>query len=280
MNTTELNGISINFEHRINPKASGATVVLVHGFGASLESWNDIIDSLSARHSVLRFDLRGHGRSAKPIDQAYSLADQAQILKSLISKLALGQVHLVGHSYGGGVVLMSYLSELGNNRTTTAVRSLVLIDSAGYRQDFPFFITAVEKPALQFLANLFPATIRARVLLTKIMKVQAQVSDERIHRYAKYFDLPGSSHAIGEAARALIPPDIDMWIAKYKEIAVPCQIIWGEEDPAIPVEMGYRFAQDIAASKISVLAHTGHIPHEERPDEVISILLKFFKSNR
>lgn len=252
--------------------------MLVHGFGASLESWNDIYASLCAYHSVLRLDLRGHGLSAKPHDSSYSLADQAAIVTALIKKLNLQAVHLVGHSYGGGVVLMTYLENQRRNAGAINVQSLVLIDSAGYRQNFPFFVTAVERPALQFLTNLFPATLRAKVLLHKIMSVKSQITDERISRYAKYFDLPGSSHAIGEAARALIPPDLDELVQRYKLITVPCQIIWGEDDPAIPIEFGKRFAADIPNNRLSILPKTGHIPHEERPQETLAIILEFIKS--
>jgi pimeloyl-ACP methyl ester carboxylesterase len=278
MKTIAINGVTINYEYERNSKSGSDTVVLVHGFGASLESWNDIYPGLSAKNSVLRLDLRGHGLSGKPPDSLYSLADQAEVLKSLIRGLSLQRVHLVGHSYGGGVVLMTYLS----NRTDTAVdaisiKSLILIDSAGYRQNFPFFVTAVEKPALQFLANLFPSTFRAKVLLHKIMSVKSQITDERIDRYAKYFDLPGASHAIGEAARALIPPDLDDLVAQYRTIAVPSQIIWGEEDPAIPLDFGKRFASEIPNARLATLARTGHVPHEERPLETLEIIRAFIK---
>jgi pimeloyl-ACP methyl ester carboxylesterase len=278
MKTIEINGVTINYEYKPNSKSGSDTVVLVHGFGASLESWNDIFPGLSAKNSVLRLDLRGHGLSGKPPDSLYSLADQADVVMNLIRKLSLHRVHLIGHSYGGGVVLMTYLANRNENSVDAInIKSLVLIDSAGYRQNFPFFVTAVEKPALQFLANLFPATLRAKVLLHKIMSVKSQITEERIHRYAKYFDLPGASHAIGEAARALIPPDLDDLVGQYKTIAVPTQIIWGKEDPAIPLDFGKRFASDIPNARLSTLANTGHVPHEERPIETLKIIQTFIK---
>jgi len=278
MTTIEINGILINYQYEVNSKSGDDTVVLVHGFGASLESWNDIYPALSAKNSVLRLDLRGHGLSDKPLDALYSLKDQADILKGLVQRLALKKVHLIGHSYGGGVVLMTYLSNQQSNvHEAIEIQSLVLIDSAGYRQDFPFFITAVERPTLQFLTNLFPATLRARILLHKIMSVKSQITEERIHRYAKYFDLPGASHAIGEAARKLIPPNLDELVQQYRSIKVPCQVIWGEEDPAIPLKFGKRFAADIPKARLSTLPNTGHVPHEERPQETQAIIQNFIK---
>ncbi|MES2324937.1 MAG: alpha/beta fold hydrolase [Pseudomonadota bacterium] len=274
MKTMKINGTVINYEHRINPNWTGPTIVLVHGFGASLESWEEIFHALCETYSVVRLDLRGHGLSAKPLDSNYSLVDQAVILTALIEKLGLNAVHLVGHSYGGGVVLTAYISSL-RAAGISPIKSLILINSAGYRQEFPFFVTAVEKPLIQFFVNLFPAKLRASVLLHKIMMVKAQITGERIERYAKYFDLPGASHAIGEAARALLPADLDSWVASYRDISVPCLIIWGENDPAIPVEFAHRFKQDIPRSTLSILPDTGHIPHEERPQETLSIIKLF-----
>jgi pimeloyl-ACP methyl ester carboxylesterase len=270
----EIDGIQLRYQFTRRTK-DDAVVVLVHGFGASLESWTDIHAGLSEHHSVLRFDLRGHGLSSKPLDGQYSLRDQASLLVSLISKLNIAEVHLVGHSYGGGVVLMALLEHLHVTNPPATVRSFTLIDSAGYPQEFPFFIRAVEQPLIQALTNLFPATLRARVLLTKIMRVESQVTSDRIRQYAKYFDLPGYAHAMGEAARALIPPDLAKLVQKYKSLDFPAQIIWGAEDPAIPVEMAHRFKSDLPSAKLRIFKGTGHIPHEERPAETLAVLLNF-----
>ncbi|WP_158219743.1 alpha/beta fold hydrolase [Ideonella sp. A 288] len=270
----EVDGIQLRYQFT-RRTGKGAVVVLVHGFGASLESWTDIYAGLAEEHSVMRFDLRGHGLSSKPLDSNYSLRDQALLLVSILEKLRIQNVHLVGHSYGGGVVLMALLEHLKSVNTIARVRSLTLIDSAGYPQEFPFFVRAVESPLVQALTNLFPSTLRARVLLTKIMRVDSQVTSERIQRYARYFDLPGYSHAMGEAARALVPPDLAQLVLRYSSLAVPTQIIWGAEDPAIPVEMAHRFNADLPNSKLEIFKSTGHIPHEERPAETLAVLKKF-----
>lgn len=274
MEQISIDGLSVNFQYVKKRDKSKPTLVLIHGFGASLESWNDIFPALSERYSVIRLDLRGHGLTDKPNDTNYSLEDQALLVSRFLKEMGIDRAVLIGHSYGGGVTLMTYL--LGQRAGFgIPIEGLVLIDSAGYRQKFPFFVQAVENPALQFLSNLFPATLRAQVLLTRIFRVQSQVTQARVNQYARYFDLPGASHAIGQAARSLIPEDLDYWIAKYKDIDVPVLIIWGANDPVIRVATAEKFKADIPHAELVILDDTGHVPHEERPKEVLSTLLEF-----
>jgi pimeloyl-ACP methyl ester carboxylesterase len=56
---------------------------------------------------------------------------------------------------------------------------------------------------------------------------------------------------------------------------VPTQIIWGDRDSAVPLAFAHRLHQDIAGSRQHVLERVGHMPHEERPDEVIGVILAF-----
>ena len=76
-------------------------MVLLHGFGASLESWNDILPLLSVEFRIYRLDLKGHGLSDKPRDGRYSTGEQARIVTTFIKDHQLQDVVLLGHSYGG-----------------------------------------------------------------------------------------------------------------------------------------------------------------------------------
>ncbi len=277
MTHVDIQGVKVNYERSDLNNSGKPTLVFLHGLGASLESWNDIFPRLAAELPVVRLDLRGHGLTDKPNDDRYSLEDQALLLSSFIDTLKLQRVILVGHSYGGGVALMTYLMSKRDGRDLP-VEALILIDNAGYAQRLPFFVKTIENPALQFLSNLFPATVRSRVLLNSLFYVKSQVTDERVTRYAKYFDLPGAHHAVGQAAKSLVPKNLDYWVSRYRDIDVPVLIIWGENDPVIDVSIARRLSQDIHGSKLELLEETGHVPHEERPDEVIPLILDFAKA--
>ena len=105
----QVNGVRLNYQiGGLKQPRNVPVVVLVHGFGASLESWHDIYPHLCGDYQTVRVDLKGFGFSSKPKDSTYSLEDQAELLASFLKGLGLGRVVLVGHSYGGGVALLTY----------------------------------------------------------------------------------------------------------------------------------------------------------------------------
>src|SRR5262245_29858203 len=75
----DISGVTINYAASL-VSSSAPVLVLIHGFGASLETWNDIYPALRAKYSVVRLDLKGHGFSSKPDDEQYTMEDQARLL--------------------------------------------------------------------------------------------------------------------------------------------------------------------------------------------------------
>jgi pimeloyl-ACP methyl ester carboxylesterase len=103
---------TIHYRASLTPH-SPVTLVLVHGFGASLESWCDVWPRLAAEFSVVRVDLKGSGHSSKPADGKYSSRDQAMLLVSFMAAIGLKDVVLIGHSFGGAVALLTCLQTAG-----------------------------------------------------------------------------------------------------------------------------------------------------------------------
>jgi pimeloyl-ACP methyl ester carboxylesterase len=101
----------------------GPDVVLVHGLGANLAFWHlSVLRTLGERFRLTAFDQRGHGYSDMP-PAGYAVADMAADLGGLLDALGIARAHLVGHSYGGAVVLAYAVRHPGR------VRSLTLADA-------------------------------------------------------------------------------------------------------------------------------------------------------
>lgn len=85
----------------------GSPVVLVHGLGMSIDSWGEVPARLADRHHVIRYDLRGHGRSGSAGSGGYELSaharDLAEVLRACVPDGR--RAVLVGHSLGGGIIL-------------------------------------------------------------------------------------------------------------------------------------------------------------------------------
>ena len=275
--SANLDGININYAStKLIPEE--LTLVLIHGYGSSLETWHDVYPSLAARFQAVRLDLKGHGFSSKPDDKNYTLEDQARLVISFIKSLALKRVVLAGHSLGGGVALLVYfLSQLSNAPFT--ISKIILINSVGYPQQFPFFVRSISHPVTRFLVYRIPARIRAYILLNNIFVVKRKITADRIFRYSYFFDLPGSHNALEQTAKFIVPQNINELTSQFKDISVPTLIIWGANDNVVPIENAHRFERDIKRSKLVLIPETGHVPHEERPDHVLGELFDFIKSD-
>lgn len=265
---------------RINYETHGTAtrpLILLHGFGASLESWRDIQPLLSTDYRLYLLDLKGFGLSSRPRDNAYSIADQADIVRAFVVAHDLKDAVIVGHSYGGSVALLTYLSLL-DHQAADRVSSLVLIDAPAYKQKLPFFVAALRRPVLNRLVlNLVPARTRAAHVLRRLFYDVGKVTDSRVHRYAKYFDLPGSHYSFIEAARQVVPPEPAAVSSRLQEVAVPTLILWGDHDEAVPLSSGKRLQSELPNATLHVVAEAGHIPHEEQPGIVAQHLIKFLK---
>ena len=274
--TVQVDNVSINYTSAILPNAP-FTVVLIHGFGASLETWHDIYPLMSARYSVVRMDLKGSGFSSKPEDDKYAPYDQAQLLVKFLKQLGQTNIVLVGHSLGGGIALLTYFQSMIPS-CGISVKGLILIDSAGYSQTLPFFVSAVRNPFMRFFSNLMPPRCRTTFVLNRIIKVKKQITTDRVYRYAFFLNMPGSKYALRQTAKQILPEDVSELTGKFSNVKIPTLIIWGEDDPVIPIENATRFNRDITSSRLVVLPDTGHIPQEERPEEVCVAMDQFLKS--
>jgi pimeloyl-ACP methyl ester carboxylesterase len=248
-------------------------LLLLHGFGASIESWRDVQPMLEARHRLYLVDMKGFGRSSKPNDKRYSIADQAEIICALIRHLQLDNFGLVGHSYGGAVAMLTYLNLKSSG---PQISKLVLLDAPGYPQHFPFFITILRAPILNRLSlNLTPASTRARFILDHIFWDKTRVTNERVHRYAQFFDLPGSHDALVDSARQLVPSDPSILSGRISQIKVPTLILWGRRDPLVELWQAQRMNKEIENSRLEILENCGHVPQEERPEDTAELLIRF-----
>lgn len=106
----------------VKVEGEGPPIVLIHGFGAALDWWDDIAPALAADHRVIRLDLIGHGGTEAPAS-GYTIERQAKLVAAVLDKLGVDRVIAIGHSMGGEVA--TALAEVNPER----VERLVLIDS-------------------------------------------------------------------------------------------------------------------------------------------------------
>ena len=251
-------------------------IVLLHGFGASLENWSDIVPYFnSAQFTLILVDLKGSGFSSKPEDSDYSMVEQARIIGRLLTRINISNYYLVGHSFGGGVALLATLDAM-EAHDYPLPRGLILMDAAAYKTELPFFVQYLRVPILRdLLPAVLPADFQAEYTLKKIVYDPAIITPELINRYAFFMAMDGYSQALVQVAQQIVPQDLDRYTEQYKDIAVDTLVLWGRQDPTLPLRSGVQLAETLPNGRLVILEQCGHDPLEEHSGEVAGLVLDF-----
>ena len=255
----------------------GRPLLFIHGFGASSYSWQRILPQVAKKNHVVLLDLKGHGASPKPVDSAYSLRDQADLVAEFIKQHDLRDLTLVGHSMGGGIALLVSLRFL--NEAPGRVSSLILIDTIAYRQKLPAFIRLLRVPLLgRLVTAVTPTSLQARLVLKLAYFDASRITDETVAAYSAPLKLPGARHALVETAKQIIPTDIEDISSQYPRLKMPSLIVWGSDDQVVSLEIGRRLHRALPSSRLAIIPNSGHIPQEETPDKALAEILEFLNS--
>lgn len=269
-------GLIINYE-KIG--VGSKHIVLIHGFGASLSSWEDIKNTLvDDQYTLLLIDLLGHGLSSKPDNYQYTMNQQAEIIYDMLISLSIKDAVVIGHSYGGSVALV--LGGLSETNHANLISKLILIDTAAYRTDYPFFITYLRTPILNnAILYLLPAKYRARHTLNRLFYDKSKISDRIVERYARNLSYDGINYSLIQSAKNILPSNYEQLINSYKQLSTKTLILWGSNDPIISNDIGKRLHKDIEKSIYLEVESCGHIPQEECPEITSKIIRDYLEGN-
>ncbi len=174
---------------------------------------------------------------------------------------------------GGGVVLtLAAMPELKSK-----IDALVLLDSAAFKDPTPRFITLLKTPFLRylFLFALIPFNSVIRYAIGRIFYDKQKVSDILVKRYKPYFYRKRHYNVYIKTAEQLIPENYYQEIEKFSHIDIPALIIWGKQDPVIPLRNGLKLSTLLPNATIRIIDECGYNPHEEKPEVTSDYLVKF-----
>src|SRR5215208_884422 len=218
---------------------SGPVIVMVHGITSTSATWANVLPYLAEHFTVIAPDLLGHGQSAKPRGD-YSLGAYASGIRDLMVALGHPRATFVGHSLGGGVAMqLAY-------QFPEHCERLVLVSSSGLGRDITALLRAASLPGselvLPLLVNdqlLGAGRAVGRVLGRLGLRVHTDVG-EVLRGHASLSD-GATRSAFLHTLRAIVDlrgQRIDASDRLYLAQALPFLVVWGEEDPIIPVEHG------------------------------------------
>jgi pyruvate dehydrogenase E2 component (dihydrolipoamide acetyltransferase) len=243
---------------------SGPPVLLIHGFGADLNTWMFTQPVLAEQHRAIALDLPGHGGSGRDVG-AGDRAALADAVEAALRAVGVEQVHLVGHSIGGAIAAAIAA------RWPERVQSLTLIASAGLGPEInSAFIDGFVRMARRR---------EAQEVLNLLVHDPKLVSRQMVEDVLRYKRIDGVTLALETIARAWFAGGrqaVDIR-AELAALSMPVQLIAGREDRIIPVTHAEALAERLP---VQVLGGAGHLPHMEKANEVTRMIERFVSALR
>jgi pimeloyl-ACP methyl ester carboxylesterase len=272
--TLTLHGHSVSYVQR----GSGPVLLLIHGMAGALDTWRSVIDPLAHDATVLAVDLPGHG-SSSPGGGDYSLGSLAAFLRDVLMALGHDRVTLVGHSLGGGIAMQfSYQFPEMSER-------LVLVSSGGLGLEVNPALRAASLPGADlFLSLTAGVTKRASGLAGRVPGAgwlpTSPGLEELVRSYSSLADA-GRRAAFLATVRSVVGlsgQTVHAGDRLHLASETPVLLIWGADDPIIPVEHARAAHQLLPHATLAVFDGVRHFPHVEAPERFVATLQDFCSS--
>jgi pimeloyl-ACP methyl ester carboxylesterase len=247
---------------------SGNTVILLHGGGGYIELWKRNIFELATHHRVYAFDMVGAGQSDKP-DTDYTFDFMAQFTRDFMKALDISKASLIGTSAGGGVALTIALN------FPELVDRLILVGSAGLGKEINFLLRISTFPGLGRLLSS-PSKSGVAMLCKQAVYDSNLITDEIVKEFYQMATIPGASEATLNVGRS----NFNIWgqfhqsiTERLGTIVAPTLIVWGRQDPMVPVTHAQNAAKIIPNARLEIIEECGHwssIEHPQKFNQLVS----------
>jgi pimeloyl-ACP methyl ester carboxylesterase len=260
-----------NGEIHFRDEGTGPTLLLIHGIADSLHTWDRWTRRLKDRHRIIRLDLPGFGLSTLQSDSVSPLFFIEAIQHVLLHLDVHSSLKVAGNSLGG--YLAAYLASL----RPELVESLVLLDPAGYPlKKAPWMIEASRKPLLKQVAQHVTPFALIHHTTKSLFADKSVVTNEMLERFFDLSLMEGNRESYMRIFQELEKRKHEYpgFVAK---VLSPTLVIWGEDDPWIPLSHAEQWKKDLTFGEVRIYSHCGHMPQLEKPDESARDANDFFK---
>ncbi|ROT32540.1 alpha/beta fold hydrolase [Micromonospora sp. HM5-17] len=243
-------------------------LVLIHGLAGSVHWWDPLVPFLARSHRVIRIDLLGHGRSAKPAGGNYTIPEQGRRVGAALDRLGVRRAIMIGHSTGGSVA--TALAEQRRDLVT----ALALIDSGPRLDAFisdGFVGRLLFVPVVgQLLWRFRTDTVVRQGLATGFSRPGYEIPQQLVDdvRAMTYTALTATSRAADDyLAQRTLP-------ARLAALGTPLLVIFGVEDQRWRSSAAAEY-RTVPGARVELLAGVGHSPMLEDPPRTAELLLDF-----
>jgi len=235
------------------------TLLLLHGLGASAERWEGVISLFAKKFRVIAPDLIGFGYSDKPMVD-YTTDYFAEFVSKFVVEIGIKEPNIIGSSLGGQIAAESIINHNVN------VRKLVLVSPSGVMKH--------STPALDayISAALYPSSDSA-LNAFQVMSGRKEIDEKIVSGFVERMQLPNAKMAFMSTLLGL--SNSRVITKKLQLITIPTLIVWGENDPVIPIEYAQSFVSGINDCRFYKMLGCAHTPYVEKPKAFFQIVSDF-----
>ena len=251
-NTIEIEGV--NLHYRDTGEANLRPVIIMHGWGCSVDTVASIENIFKGKMRVINVDLPGHGQSSEP-PSVWGVEDFTALIEKLIERLNLVRPSLVGHSFGGRISIL--LSSRGD------VDKVLLVDSAGIK----------PKRSLNYYRKVYTFKAMKRLLTLVLGKKKGMEAVERMRGKKGSADYRNSSPKMRAVMSKCVNEDLKHVMPLIK---APVLLVWGEDDTATPLSDAQTMKRLIPDAGLVSFPGCGHYSFLDNPFGFKAVVSSFF----
>ena len=255
---------------RLHVRADGPegapALILIHGFGSSLHTWQAWAEALQDRYFVVRFDLPGGGLSPPDPTGRYDDERAIELIEALMARYELDEAALIGNSVGGRIA-WRFAAERPER-----VSRLVLVAPDGFASaGFEYGEAPEVGPVTHAMRFALPRFLVRQNLVASYGDPD-RLEDETVQRYYDLLRAPGARLALIHRMEQTVLTDPRPLL---EQIEQPVLLLWGEEDRLIPVSNAQDYLDHLPNAERAVLDGVGHLPQEETPQRSLEPVAAF-----
>ncbi|MBL7856332.1 MAG: alpha/beta hydrolase [Cyclobacteriaceae bacterium] len=264
---TLVHGMSTHFRDE-GSQTDSIPLVLLHGTSSSLLTWDACAKAWKNKHRIVRMDLPGFGLTGPHPNNDYSIDAYVDFLEKFLRDRNISQCYLAGNSLGG-LIAYTYAA-----RFPFQVKKLILIDAAGYPIEHAKGSLAFKLGKIPVIKNLLTVITPSSIVRKSLEDAYGNtslVTDALVEQYRDMACREGNREALLQRLQTDQKGDTTI----VSQLNQPTLILWGEQDQLIPVANAYKFQRDVPQDTLVVFSGVGHVPMEERPEQVAPVVLHF-----
>lgn len=262
-----VDGLDVHYKDT-GPK-DAPVVLLLHGFGSSLQTWDVWAAQLEKDYRVIRLDLPGFGLTGPSPLHDYSESGDLATLTHFVDQLGVASYSIIGHSMGGKMAWNLAAAD------AKRVNALVLIAPDGFPEAKDIGTKPYAVPGIMGMMKFCLPKYLVRKSIEPAFFDPNALSDSLVDRYYDLLRAPGVRAAILERANQTTYTDP---VPRLMKITAPTLLIWGEKDRMIPSSNAQSYAKVLPSSKTVLLPNLGHLVQEEQPELALTHVTDFLNS--